>query len=397
MLDPVSELDARLTSFTKFEKLDVGKAPRLINPRSPRYNLELARYLKHAEHHYFHAINKAWGGRTQATVIKGFDARVSAAILRDKWNLFEDPVAVGLDATKFDMHVSQQALRYEHSFYTALFPGRQGLRELLRWQLVNRGTAYCPDGTVRFEMRGTRSSGDMNTSLGNCILMCAMVREWCETAGVDAELANNGDDCVVIMERSALETFLSGCDGFFRRLGFAMAVEEAVSEFEAIEFCQTRPVLTTNGWVMVRNHVTTLQKDLMCLLPVPNSDVFGRWLGAVGECGGSAAHGVPVQQGWYAMMRRCGAKPRLTDLEATFRNTSRLHRKFNGVDVVTPEARVSYYYAFGVLPDEQIELEALWNRTNVGRPLAGPPNIRETLSFTGHPLLLDQVNVGNRN
>jgi hypothetical protein len=97
------------------------------------------------------------------------------------------------------------------------------------------------------------------------------------------------------------------------------------------------------------------------------------------------------------MMRRCGAKPRLTDLEATFRNTSRLHRKFNGVDVVTPEARVSYYYAFGVLPDEQIELEALWNRTNVGRPLAGPPNIRETLSFTGHPLLLDQVNVGNRN
>lgn len=392
MLDPVSVQDARLTSFAKFEKLDVGKAPRLINPRSPRFNLELARYLKHAEHHYFRAINKAWGARTRATVIKGYDARVAAAILRDKWNLFEDPVAVGLDATKFDMHVSMQALRYEHSFYTALFPGRQGLRRLLQWQLRNRGTAYCADGTVKFEMRGTRSSGDMNTSLGNCVLMCAMIWEWCENAGVDAELANNGDDCVVIMERKALARFLSGCDGYFRRLGFAMTVEEAVDVFEQIEFCQTHPVWTVNGWVMVRNHRTTLQKDLMCLLSIPNADVYGRWLGAVGECGLAATHGVPVQQGWYSMIRRCGLRPRTSDFDAAFHNTSWLMRRFEGVDDVTPEARVSYYYAFGVLPDEQRELEALWGRTSVGEFVAGTPNLRETLAFTGHPLLLDQVN-----
>lgn len=392
MKDPVCEQDARLTSFAKFEKLDVSKAPRLINPRSPRYNLELARYLKHAEHHFFRAINKAWGARTRATVIKGFDARVSAAILRDKWNCFTDPVAVGLDATKFDMHVSVQALRYEHSFYTALFPGQQRLKRLLQWQLLNRGTAYCTDGTVKFEMRGTRSSGDMNTSLGNCILMCAMVRAWCDSAGVDAELANNGDDCVVIMERGQLERFLRGCDGYFRRLGFAMTVEPPVFEFEEIEFCQTHPVLTVNGWVMVRNHATTLQKDLMCLIPVANSTVYQRWLGAVGEGGLAATHGVPVQQDWYAMIRRCGIEPRAVDLENAFKNTSQLYRAFEGEDVITPEARVSYYCAFGVLPDEQRELERLWTRTSVGEFTTGTPSLRETLAFTGHPLLRGQVN-----
>jgi len=51
-VDPLDVRDSRLTSFVKLEKQDVGKAPRVINPRSPRYNLELGRYLKLAEHHY---------------------------------------------------------------------------------------------------------------------------------------------------------------------------------------------------------------------------------------------------------------------------------------------------------------------------------------------------------
>lgn len=33
--------DSRLASFVKFEKQDTGKAPRVINPRSARYNLVL--------------------------------------------------------------------------------------------------------------------------------------------------------------------------------------------------------------------------------------------------------------------------------------------------------------------------------------------------------------------
>lgn len=61
---PVTEVDANLSTFVKFEKQDLTKAPRVINPRNARYNLELARYLKHTEHFFFDAINTAVGSAT---------------------------------------------------------------------------------------------------------------------------------------------------------------------------------------------------------------------------------------------------------------------------------------------------------------------------------------------
>ena len=168
---PLCEQDSMLKMFVKFEKQDLGKAPRGINPRDPRYNLELGRYLKHAEKPFFKAINEAFGAHSDHTVIKGLNADKSARVLRQKWERFTSPVAVGLDAEKFDAHVSVQALRFEHSFYTDAFPGHASeLRRMLNWQLKNRGVAYAPDGRVNFEISGTRSSGDLNTSLGNCLM-----------------------------------------------------------------------------------------------------------------------------------------------------------------------------------------------------------------------------------
>jgi len=57
-VEPLTAKDAKLSAFVKFEKQDVGKAPRVINPRLPRYNLRLGKFLKHAEHRFFSAINK---------------------------------------------------------------------------------------------------------------------------------------------------------------------------------------------------------------------------------------------------------------------------------------------------------------------------------------------------
>jgi len=355
---PLNESDARLTSFGKFEKQDVHKAPRIINPRSARFNLELGRFIKHAEHHFFVSINKAFGARTDATVIKGYNADRSAQILRAKWELYNDPVAVGLDASKFDMHVSQTALKYEHSFYKALFPGSQVLKKLLEWQLVNKGTAFTSDGTVRFEMHGTRSSGDLNTSLGNCLLMCALIFAYASERGVDVELCNNGDDCVVMMERRDLEKFMMSLPSWFKRKGFSMTVEEPVDEFEQIEFCQTRPVQLSSGWRMVRNHSAVLTKDPMCLLSVPNDRVYRKWLDAVGTCGQQLAAGTPVQHAFYSVFKREGLPAGERLIAEVYRNQS-MEGRIRGLEsgAVDARARVSYYYAFGVLPDVQKEME----------------------------------------
>jgi hypothetical protein len=234
--------DAELRPFTKFEKQCLLKALRLINPRSARFNLVLGRYLKKSEKLYFEAINEVWGAKTDHTVIKGMDSFASAAVLKQKWDRFRNPVALGLDATKFDMHVSVSALRYEHEFYNEVFQSDE-LSTLLSWQLHNKGVAYCNDGTVRFEMPGTRSSGDLNTSLGNCIIMCSLIWAMCKQLDIVSELANNGDDCVLMLEQEDLERVLKYVPEYFERVGFRMTVEAPVWTFEEIEFCQSHPVL----------------------------------------------------------------------------------------------------------------------------------------------------------
>ncbi len=357
---PICRDDAKLTSFVKFEKQDLGKAPRIINPRSACYNLVLGKYLKHAEKPIFKAINAAFGAHTQATVIKGFNAIDSARILRQKWERFGNTVAVGLDATKFDMHVSVDALRYEHSLYRSLFPGCKELKRLLRWQEHNEGCAYADDGKVTFSIEGTRSSGDLNTSLGNCIIMCALIRSFARERGITIELANNGDDCVVFMEGNDLESFENGMDAWFRRHGFAMQVEEPCYRFENIEFCQTHPLLTINGWLMVRNHKAVFVKDPMCLVPTQNHRTLRKWMYAVGECGAHATHGVPVQHAFYQSMMRLGLPCSSRFSDVIFRGTTwkwKVRGLTNLSDEIIPHARESYFAAFGILPDAQIQIE----------------------------------------
>jgi hypothetical protein len=364
----LSKKDARLTSFIKFEKQDLTKAPRVINPRSPRFNLVLGKYLKFLEKRVYKAINKAFGAHTSHTVIKGLNVLDAGEVLRSKWLQFEDPVALGLDATKFDMHVTVEALKYEHSFYTTIFPQSRELRKILRWQLFNSGTAWCDDGKVKFRMQGTRSSGDLNTSLGNCVIMCALVYARARSRGVRVELCNNGDDCVVIMERRDLDRFTRGIVCWFKRYGFRMQVEKPVFEFEQIEFCQSHPVWTDRGWTMVRNISSCFKKDPMCLVPVHSVGVLSYWLAAVGDCGLSITAGVPVMQEWYGLFRRHGINYSQGFLSTVIKNTSARERMCGvkgGSVSITGDARCSFYYAFGVNPDEQIALETVFGQQSI--------------------------------
>jgi hypothetical protein len=389
----IDERHARLKSFVKFEKQSLDKAPRVINPRTPVYNLLLAAYVKFAEKRIYERINGLFGEHTTHTVIKGINMTQQAGVLRSKWDRFVDPVCVGLDATKFDMHVSKWCLAYEHMFYLGIHSRnnferlwdnysaylrsrtphslkcdydalRNGERIALKWllkqQVFNVGKAYFPDGTLRFKMTGTRSSGDINTSLGNCIIMCSLIFGWLQQVGVDAELGNNGDDCVVIMERRDLLKFQVGLEDYFARKGFRMEVEEPVFEFEEIEFCQSHPVWNGECWTMVRNLETSIIKNAMCLIPVQNQKVFRKWLGAVGQCEGSLNVGIPVLQEFAAMYRRLGNRASAKFIGEVYRGTTRVHHatKQYVERQITPEARSSFFFAFGVRPDDQVQLES---------------------------------------
>lgn len=371
--------EAAISVFVKYEKTDrtnkSDPVPRVISPRKPEFNLRIARYLRKIEEPIFEALGKLFGHKT---VMKGVTAEQTAELLKQKWEKFNNPIAVGLDASRFDQHVSREALEFEHSIYEKCFPrkkDRKKLMDLLKHQLVNRCSGYTVDGSVKYTVNGTRMSGDMNTSLGNCVLMCMMIHAYAQFAHVNVQLANNGDDCVVFMEKKDLGKFSVKLDSWFREMGFNMVVEKPSVCLEQIEFCQTRPVFDGKTWVMSRNPWTAIAKDSVLLNNPKNvsSGYIKQWMDAVGTGGIALAGGLPIFQAFYNMYKRNGCryrrgrKRKLTILRSNemlpwYMREISLHGGRSEV-AVSDDARASFYFAWGVTPEEQICLEEYYDFT----------------------------------
>lgn len=358
----IDSADANIKAFVKAESLNLESkpdpAPRIIQPRGARYNLCLGRYLKPAEHALYEAVAEVWGG---PTIMKGYNAAGVARELEVMWKSFDCPVAIGLDASRFDQHVSVDALEYEHGYYKALFPGDAELKTLLSWQLSNNAKFCGTDGEFLYTTDGCRMSGDMNTALGNCLLMCAMIHAYAKEVGVKARLANNGDDCMVFMERSSLRKFQGRLSEWFKDRGFTMTVEEPVDVFERVSFCQCQPVLGNKSYVMVRHPDMGLAKDCTNKTPDMGSPVksFRRWAYQVGVAGASLAGEIPVYSAAYKAMVRtgipCSKAQGFGNMESGFEYMARGMRSSGRV---SKASRASFHLAFGVMPSEQMTLEA---------------------------------------
>lgn len=361
----LEQRDSYLQSFVKAEAVNFtakpDPAPRIIQPRGARYNAFVGRYLRPLEHRLYAGIAKLFRG---PTVMKGYNAAQTAQHLRDMWDEFVDPVCLMLDASRFDQHVSAEALRWEHSVYNGVYHSAD-LRAALRWQLTNKGYVRTSDGgAFRYQVEGCRMSGDMNTSLGNCLLMCAMVWAYAAEAGVRVRLANNGDDCAVFMERKDLLTFQSRLDGWFLDMGFTLTSEGVADVFERVDFCQTRPVYTHAGWVMCRSPYIGLCKDVLCKFPDMGAPLVGyrRWSYQVGMAGAALADGVPVFSAAYQAMIRLGLACRRAQgfgsMDSGFEHMCK--GMASRGSAVTQAARVSFWRAWGIMPDHQEYLEAAY-------------------------------------
>lgn len=362
----VTKRDAISSSFVKCEKVPANKSPRCIQPRTPVYNVGVGRYLKPIEHRLYKSIQRVFDSETPV-VVKGFNACVSASIIVEKFEQFDNCVALGLDASRFDQHVSKTMLEWEHSIYNSLFNSSE-LKKLLKWQVNNTGVGYCEDGKVSYNVEGRRFSGDMNTALGNCIIMCALIYTYANERGVKINLANNGDDCVVFMSKFDLNRFQTGLDEWFSEMGFIMTSEEPVFNIEQIEFCQCKPVLGSNGYVMCRNFDKSREKDSMCLLDISTESSARKWLMAVGECGLALTSGIPVMQELYQAYVRNGVKSNMIRSVGWSCGMTYMSHGLNPrYATISEESRESFYLSFGITPDEQVALEGYyrdWNYTH---------------------------------
>lgn len=377
--------DSQLKTFIKAEKFNLSAkpdpAPRVIQPRAPRYNVELGKYLKKYEHHAYRALDKIWGG---PTVMKGYSVEEVGMHIWNAWSDFQIPVAVGFDMSRFDQHVSESALEFEHSCYAACFKGDQHLINLLKMQLRNHGIGFASNGIIRYTKEGCRMSGDMNTALGNCLLACLITKYI--TTGIRARLINNGDDCVLICEKSDLHHVVSNLTTKWLEFGFNCIAEDPVYEIEEIRFCQMAPIYDGETWLMVRDPKISLSKDSFSMVPWNTIKVAKQWMKAVGQCGIRVAGGVPIVQEYYQAYIRVGdgVKENRNIVEQSAAGFYKMaeHSK-RGYTKVSEEARFSFWKAFGIEPDLQIAIENAF-RTNLITCEVGetPLDLADPISWT---------------
>lgn len=331
----------------------VNPCTRLIQPRRPEYLYELGRYTKAIEKRVYKAIDKLFG---HAVVLKCDNPVQRAKKIFNHWSEFAEPVFLGFDASRFDQHVSEDALRFEHLVYMTAFKGDRYLEKLLSWQRHNIGYGRTKEGYVRFEKRGARMSGDPNTALGNVIIMSALCYEFLEGLGIKYRFIDDGDDCGVFIERKDMER-VQELPAHHLSYGFEMDVEEPAYKIEHVEFCQCRPVDTGNGWVMVRNVHKALAQDTLHI--DKNWATLDQLRTAIGICGSALNKGIPVVGTMYESMIGPMDKKveRLIDersgdfYNCTGSNSCVIPEVVEGV------VRASLYEAFGLLPDLQVAFE----------------------------------------
>jgi hypothetical protein len=364
-VSPVTVKDAAVKTFVKAEKVNFtakhDPAPRIISPRDPRYNYALGLFIKPIEGTLYPILNRMCGG---TTVMKGLNALEVGGAIEQAWNEFSQPVAIGLDAKRFDQHTREAQLRFEQFIYLMFFEGGEKgeLRRLLRMQLKAKCSAWTPEGVVKFFMQ-IRCSGDMNTGLGTCLIACCLVYCYCELMNLRFRLIDNGDDGVVILESCDLDKFDDFHD-YCKELGYFMEMEEPVYQLEHISFCQSKPVLTVKGYVMVRQFPELIDKDCVSLLPLKDESSWRKWANDIGNCGSALCDGVPVLHAFYRSLRRAGVGSFGSHPWTSRTGMARLSERMTSVDSdITDAVRVSFWEAFGVDPDMQCRLEALYDAT----------------------------------
>jgi len=342
---PLNKKDSSLKMFVKNERMNdvTVKAPRAIQARSPRYNLEIQRYLMPVEEFVF---KRGYKRRISA---KGLNQYQKAQLLREAWDDFNDPIAILLDHSRFDSRQHRLWIKREHEFYKKFYPGDDYFAKLLDAQVINSGASR--NGT-HYTVDGTRASGDANTSLGNSCTNFAIISYWLSHIP-DKRIIVDGDDSVVFIERADHKYIdLKSLES----LGFGTTYAEA-EYFQNIDFCQCNPINTTNGWLMVRSPQRVIERSTVCIEEnYSRTDLFRRWLASIGRCEHSCNRGVPVLSSFCRMLATASEQEITLSEDVKFRVITE-----DLSDVITNNARVDFYLAFGISIQQQLELELYYN------------------------------------
>jgi hypothetical protein len=378
---PVEEKDSYISAFIKDEKTDFRSKPnacaRVIQPRSPRFNVAVGVYLKPLEKALFRGIAGVFHG---VTVAKGLNAFERGALLAQKWGKFRRPVGIMLDAKRFDQHCSRSMIEWKHMVEERVFPE---LRRYNRWRVQNRCYGRTPEGSIKYVVDGCTMSGDMDTASGNCLIMCGCTWTVMRDIGLTKyEYINDGDDGVLIVEADQVGRVRKEFQRRFLELGFTMKWDGDTDVLERVEFCQSQPIWDGKHWRMVRRPTNALAKDTVTLKRV-DRDTIEDQRNAIGWCGLSLAGDLPVFGAFYRTMATgpCPTPKFETGMDFLARGLTPLSGP------ITEEARLSFWKAFHITPDTQLDIELYYANLE---PHSGDPTPTDVIA--NEPFLNTLIN-----
>jgi hypothetical protein len=347
--------------FLKFESYNLtlkpDAKPRGIYPRTDEFLVEYGRRIKAIEKKIYQSLKALFG---YDVIFKGKNQRSRGALLEEYWNVFKDPVAISADASAFEASVSVMALEFSHKIYNQYIFGDLEFTRLQKCTLHNKITAFARDGSLKMDCEGCKMSGDPDTALGNCLISAYMMWNFFRELGIEKHRACvDGDDVVFIVERRDLGKIMSQGKSFYKEYGFRMIFEDPVFELEKLSFCQSQPIWTEQGYLMVRNVKSAVAKDAFSRKDLSSKTSYLRWIASVGECGLACSGGVPILQEVYAQYIRNSHGAKVFENENLLQDTINfkvqgMTRKYQDIN---PRTRYSFYIAFGICPDEQVAIE----------------------------------------
>jgi hypothetical protein len=366
ILDGYTTRDAGVTMFVKWSEkqfVDSNKLnpdPRAVQFRDPKYCVAIAQFLKPIEPHLYELkIDHPLIARSRL-VGKGLNQTQRAMLLYEKMANFKRPVVVGLDCKRFDKHVTKENLEAEHIVYL-LSNNDPEFAKLLSWQFINKCRTRSG---FRYKTSGKRMSGDMNTALGNCIIMiCMILTAFIYYIKVHFDILDDGDDCLVIFESENLELVLQKLPRSFLTFGHILKIERIAHDMESVLWCQSQPVEYSPGlFKFIRNPLKTIASDLVSSKYLSCNRLAQ--IKAIGQCELALNLGVPVLQDYALALLRNSCGNVIFDFGSPLflRARREIHNFESRAETLEPKpinlcARMSFAKAFGISILEQLDLE----------------------------------------
>lgn len=370
-VEGMKKADADVTMFVKDERIALNPAkpkpdPRAIQFRGAKYCVAVGRYLKPIEHQIYEFHGDGAVFPSTRVIGKGLSQGERAMLLKRKWDAFPGCVCLSLDASRFDQHCDESLLKLEHKFYLASCSHPE-FAKLLSWQLRNRGRSR---EKMKYKVCGKRMSGDMNTALGNCVLMLLMVFTFCIELQIKFDVLDDGDDCLLLIGQENLDLVRDRIYQAFLEFGHEVKVENIACEIESVVWCQSSVInYCGDGWKFVRNPF----KVMMNALGGTKWRTMPSWLrralvNTIGVAELALNLGIPVLQEYaLALMRNAGTETILGAEHADVLSV-RMQRELRAMNKktltkrdakqITPEARLSFMKSFDVSIHEQLCIEA---------------------------------------